>query len=254
MAPQQEHRAPYVRIADELRAAIAAGEYGPGELLPSIRTLVQKHGVSNATAQNAIKILKNEGLVEPDPGTGNRVRRPRPMVGVSASYLAPEGGRWATWREEAAKLGMAGSERLGKVGKVPALDDVASELQLTPGTPVVVRPRVMLLDDAPVQLVDSYYPADIADGTALARSARIRGGAPSLLAELGHRPAESVERIVARMPTVEEDRALGGMPDGVPVIRIVRTVFNGSGRAVEACVMTMNAERHRLEYRLPFHS
>jgi GntR family transcriptional regulator len=216
---------------------------------------MERYGVSNATAQHAVKILKSEGLLESQVGSGTRVRRPRPMVGVSASYLAPpEGAPWPLWRDEAAKLGLKGTERLGKVRKVKAPDPVAHALELEPGTEVVLRPRVMLLDDEPVQLADSYYPADLADGTPLAQVAKIRGGAPSVLAELGHKPAESAETVTAGMPSQEEDKALGGLPAGVPVLRVVRTITDADGRPVEVCLMTMDASRHRLEYRLPFHS
>lgn len=255
MAPTQDHRPPYVRVADALRTAITRGDLPAGARIPSLRELMERYNVSNATAQHAVKILKSEGLLESQVGSGTRVRRPRPMIGVSASYLAPpEGEPWPLWRDEAAKLGMKGAERLGKVRKIKAPDSVAHSLQLEPGAEVVLRPRVMLLDDEPVQLVDSYYPADLADGTPLAQATKIRGGAPSVLAQLGHKPAESAESITAGMPNPDEDKALGGLPAGVPVLRVVRTVTDTEGRPVEVCVMTMDASRHRLEYRLPFHA
>lgn len=254
MAPTQDHRPPYVRVADALRAAISRGDLPAGARIPSLRELMQRHDVSNATAQHAVKILKGEGLLESQVGSGTRVRRPRPMIGVSSSYLAPRDGTWPLWRDEAAKLGMKGTEKLGKVRKVAAPDVVANALELQPGAPVVLRPRIMLLDDEPVQIVDSYYPAGLADGTPLASPTKIWGGAPAALAQLGHGPAESVEVVTAGMPNPEEDRLLGEIPPGIPVLRIVRTVLDSEGRPVEVCVMTMNADRHRLEYRLPFHA
>lgn len=260
MTPQQEHRAPYIRIADLIREEIVSGRIQPGQKIPSLREIERDHGVSNGTAQNVHGVLKAEGLVESKVGSGARVKVRRPMIGMSSSYLAPEGGKWVTWRAAAAKLGMKGGENLGKVRRVPAPEEVASRLGIDPGDRVVLRPRTMLLDDVPVQLVDSYFPLSIAEGTALAGTAKIPQGAPALLAELGYACAESTEELIARPPTPEEDRALGdpkeksGMPDGVPVIRVIRTVYDGEGVPVEVCVMTMNADRHRLEYRLPFHS
>lgn len=260
MTPQQEHRAPYIRIADLIREEIVSGRIQPGEKIPSLREIERVHGVSNATAQNVHGVLKGEGLIESQIGSGARVKIRRPMIGVSSSYLAPKGGKWITWKAAAARLGMKGDEKLGRVRSVPAPEEVASRLGIAPGERVVLRPRTMLLDDIPVQLVDSYFPMTIAQGTALAGAAKIPQGAPALLAELGHRCAESVEDLIARPPTPDEDRALGepegrsGMPDGVPVIRVIRTVFDQGGAPVEVCIMTMNADRHRLEYRLPFHS
>lgn len=215
---------------------------------------MDRHKVSNATAQHAIKILKAEGLVVSQTGSGTRVRlRPR-MVGVSSSYLAPaEGEKWPLWRDIAKAQGMTGTERLGRVRKAVAPDDVATALGLTGGSEVILRSRVMLLDDEPVQTVVSYYPAALANGTPLELPTKIHGGAYAVLHHLGHRPAEFTESVIAAMPTPEEAKALS-LADGVPVIRIFRTVFDGDDRPVEVCVMTMNAERHRLDYRLPLHS
>lgn len=48
---------------------------------------------------------------------------------------------------------------------------------------VVVRRRVFLLEGDPTALVDSYYPAERAIGTAIAEIVRIRGGVYALIEE-----------------------------------------------------------------------
>jgi DNA-binding GntR family transcriptional regulator len=67
-------KAPYLQIADELRRAIQTGELAPGERLESGRKLAQQYGVAPMTVQQAIRELRNEGLVVTWQGRGAYVR------------------------------------------------------------------------------------------------------------------------------------------------------------------------------------
>jgi DNA-binding GntR family transcriptional regulator len=63
----------YRQLADQLRAAIAAGEYGPRELIPSLTQLRQETGLAKGTVQHAIDVLVAEGLVYTVSGRGTFV-------------------------------------------------------------------------------------------------------------------------------------------------------------------------------------
>ena len=67
-------RAPYLQIADDLRRAIEAGTLAPGERLESGRKLAVQYGVAPMTVQQAIRELRNEGLVVTWQGRGAYVR------------------------------------------------------------------------------------------------------------------------------------------------------------------------------------
>jgi len=69
-------RPPYVQVADDLRAAITAGRYAPGERLPSNRDLAQEYGVALMTMQRALGALADEGLVALYRSRGTFVRSP----------------------------------------------------------------------------------------------------------------------------------------------------------------------------------
>jgi DNA-binding GntR family transcriptional regulator len=58
------------QLADILRAMIESGEIAPGKLLPSQRTLMQRHEVSDGTVKRAVAKLREEGLVETETGRG----------------------------------------------------------------------------------------------------------------------------------------------------------------------------------------
>ncbi len=64
------------RLADEIKAGIAAGTYPPGSRLPSYRQLRDDHQVALNTAQTAIRLLAADGLVEIRPAKGAFVRDP----------------------------------------------------------------------------------------------------------------------------------------------------------------------------------
>jgi DNA-binding GntR family transcriptional regulator len=60
----------YVRLASELRKAIADGKYAPGKPTPSITTLSQQYGHARQTCAKAMKVLVAEGLLVRYPGLG----------------------------------------------------------------------------------------------------------------------------------------------------------------------------------------
>lgn len=64
----------YGQVADELRGAIERGELKAGDRLPSFAELRQFFGVTVTTSQRALRVLKDEGLVEGRKGEGLFVR------------------------------------------------------------------------------------------------------------------------------------------------------------------------------------
>ncbi|WP_030675207.1 GntR family transcriptional regulator [Streptomyces rimosus] len=171
-------------------------------------------------------------------------------ISTSMPYVAPGDGTPSDmWAAEAAAKGRRGSQRIVHAGEVASSAEVAELLGVPAGEPVVVRRRIMYLDDQPCELTDTYYPADIASGTGLAGVAKIPGGAVRLLAQLGHTGARIREDVQARMPDEEEREALTTGP-GEPVLRLTRLTLNHSGRPIQADIMTMPAARRRLRYEI----
>jgi molybdate-binding protein/DNA-binding transcriptional regulator YhcF (GntR family) len=68
----------YRQIAESLRTDILAGKLGPGERLPSVRTLGRQWGCTPGTVQRAFRELQDSGLIESHKGRGSHVsQRPR---------------------------------------------------------------------------------------------------------------------------------------------------------------------------------
>ncbi|WP_306333532.1 GntR family transcriptional regulator [Streptomyces sp. KL118A] len=171
-------------------------------------------------------------------------------VSTSMPYLSPQGkGQSDAWAEEAAARGGKGTQRIVHAGEISAPDGVAALLRVTPGDLVVVRRRIIELDGAPCELTDTYYPVAIARGTPLAETGKIRGGAVTLLAGLGHVGVRVREDVTARMPDADERTALRLGPSE-PVLRLNRVTLDAEDRPIQADLMVMPAHRQQLRYEI----
>ena len=67
---EREGRPLYEQVAGEIRRAIADGEAKPGERLPPARDLAAVLGVNANTVFRALRLLRDEGLLEFRRGRG----------------------------------------------------------------------------------------------------------------------------------------------------------------------------------------
>lgn|GEM_PF-1426121 len=169
-------------------------------------------------------------------------------VTTSVPYLAPRApGQPDAWSAETAAKGRRGSQRIVQAGEVAVPGEIAELLGVAQGDCVVVRRRVMYLDGRPCELTDTYYPPAIAQGTRLAGTAKIAGGAVTLLAGLGYVGVRAREDITARLPSEEEAAALE-TEASQPVLQLLRLTLDAKERPIQADRMVMPAQRQRLRY------
>jgi GntR family transcriptional regulator len=125
-------------LAEELRARILAGEWQPGDRLPSEPELARRRTVSRSSMRAAITVLEEDGYVSRRHGSGTYVTA-RPALpsdlgrnfGVSA--LISHNGMTPGSAEESS-------------GAVPAPAEVAAALDIEPGQPVSTLRRVRTAD------------------------------------------------------------------------------------------------------------
>jgi GntR family transcriptional regulator len=246
-------RFPYQDIVEALRASILEGRFDAGERLPSENELAERYGTSRPTVRRAIALLKAEGLVSTEQGRGAFVRaRPHVRLVLSgANFRRHRRAGLSGFNAQVEEQGQVPEQRLLEVTRGAAPDDVAARLGLQPASSVVVRRRLFLVNEEPVALCDSYYPGDWAKGTALAKRERIAGGAYRLIEDpagpIARKLKRSVDELVSRMPTPREVEVLGLGP-GVPVVRILRTVYDSQGAVVEVQETVAAADKHELRY------
>lgn len=69
----RESEAPYMALAEKIMLEVFSGKTLPGQKLPPIRRLAEKHGVSPNTAHRALDVLQREGIIATRRTTGKYV-------------------------------------------------------------------------------------------------------------------------------------------------------------------------------------
>jgi GntR family transcriptional regulator len=217
--------------------------------MPSENQLAAEYGTTRKTARSALAILRSEGLIV--TGQGRRaVVRPRGQVGITvtgSNYRKHRGLGLPGFNAQALEQGQRPRQEIREVARILAPSEVAARLDIDEGAQVVVRRLIFLLEGIPVALHDSYFPADLAAGTAIEQPRLIKGGTHAVIEDsagpIRRHIARSVDEISGRMPTPDEARTLN-MPPGVPVFRILRTVYDSDGQAVEVQDSVAAGDRH----------
>lgn len=240
--PQHELLANYVRYG------ILTGEYPPGSLAPSTRQLQELFGVAPQTIKNANDLLAEEGLVTSQRGKGIVVQPHRQHVLTPALYKEPaDPGEPYRWLDEAEKSGRRASSTLLEVEEVEPPEDIREAMGLEREQVAMLRSQLLSLDDEPAELVRSYYPVDLARGTALAERKKIKGGTPRALADMGFPPTECVDELAPLLPTPEMVLLLN-MPSKLPTLRTLRVVYSGE-RIIEVTEMVKAGHLYKVRYR-----
>ncbi|MEU6776567.1 GntR family transcriptional regulator [Streptomyces sp. NPDC046759] len=232
----------YVRLAQTIQRRIEDGTYPPGTRVPSENQLVQAFGMSRPTVVRALELLKRDGWLESRQGYGTIVRG-RPAVVEQKDRR----GREALERDESQTPG-----RLVEVGEIPVPARVASALGLPKRAKVLVRRFLVEEDAETVELVSTYFPAGLVDGTELASEDVLVGGVRGHLeARKKIRFDHVTERVSARLPEANE-AALLGLPEGVPVLSVLVIACDAAGQALQVSDVLLPADRQELEdtYRL----
>jgi GntR family transcriptional regulator len=231
----------YAVIVNAVQARIIDGTYPPGVKLPSEADLVNEFGTSRPTVVRAFDYLRQHGWIEAQQGKG-RFALPPPVDprGVpqhAAAFLAEE---------------VVGQVRILDVHRMPAPSRAAYALDVPESTPVVVRRRLMSVDDVgPVELGTAYVPVDLAEGTAVESADPLAEGLLKHLAgRKGVRFDHATERISARPATAEESRLLD-LGRRECVLTTLLSIRDQAGRPLLALDVVLPPTRHELEDKFP---
>lgn len=243
---------PSRRIADHLREAIAEGEYAPGARLPSERALADQWEVARNTARQAIAFLQAEGLVEAVHGSGVYVREQPALIRLAADRYRRRHreGTTGPFAAEVERLGASPRVEVLEISEVGPPREVVERLGIDEDEPVLCRRNRCLVDERPVQLVDTYVPRPVAAGTRLDREDPGPGGIYAELERAGWVVATIDETVTARMPDPGERERLA-LPPGVPLLELWHTSLDDEERPFEVTHFRLAADRNALGYRFP---
>jgi GntR family transcriptional regulator len=244
---------PYRRIVTELRQQILSADRAPGDRLPSESELAAIYRTSRPTVRRALAVLRGEGLIVTGQGSGTFVR-PRPGIQIcvtGSNYRLHRALGLPGFNAQVLAQGQSPRQDITEVARIAAPADVAEKLDLDEGSSVIVRRRIFLADGVPIALTDSYYPVSLAAGTKIEEPERLKGGVHALIEDengpIRRKIVRSDDDITARMPTPDEADLLR-LPAGVPVFRVLRTIYDSNGQPVELQDTVAAADRHRFRY------
>ncbi|HSL30352.1 MAG TPA: GntR family transcriptional regulator [Anaerolineales bacterium] len=125
----------------ELRQAITKGTFPPGTQLPTEAELCQMLAVSRTVVREALRVLEEDGLVTRRHGVGTFVRDRQILKNLNFNFGTTE---------MIESAGMAPGNNHIVVRSETADQEIAEQLRIPPGTPVVTVERVRTADGRPV--------------------------------------------------------------------------------------------------------
>lgn len=221
----------WAQILDQLRAEMAAGVFD--EKFPTDDELTAQYGVSRQTVREAVRRLQTEGLVERQRGRGTTLTRQvleQPLRALYSLALT------------VSDHGMSEHSEVRAAERRAADDDVARELQLGRGAPVLFLERLRYAGEEPLSLDRSWLPwneardllgADLEHGPLY----------EALLGACGIRVTSGVERIAPVIPSAE-DRHLLRMPARTAAFLVERRALAGD-RPIELRRAMVRGDRYR---------
>ena len=245
--------AAYARIASDLRGQITSRDIKPGGHLPTELELRDKYHASRNTVLDAIKMLKDEGLVETRPGQGwfATIR----IVPFVNSIDWDDGTAIA----EATARGRKPQATPPIVSRKAASPEMADRLCVPVGTEMVVRHQEWSLDDLPWKLQTIWCPTALFDGGAhrlLVAEDITEGVGGYLCNALDLRPAGDTFYFLPRKPNTDELRffVFPSENDAPYVIELIRTASAAADdgpRPLYVAVGVYAGDRNRFESSRP---
>lgn len=258
----RDWRPRYLQLAEELRAKIMGGELAPGTLMPSETELADSSGLSRTSVRNAIRQLREWGLVRAEQGRGTYVRAPRQRVRRrNAERYQWEKDRVLLDEDERLKTGATEHDTgltvddlkfHAEYTRVEADAEMAAALQVDPGTPLLRRVywTSSRHENAPLTVSYSYLPYDlVAANPDLLDEGKEPwpGGTQHQLHTIGIELDRIDDEIRARPPSPDEAELLDIDP-GVSVLTVRKTSVDTTGRVVEVADVVMPGDRTELVY------
>ena len=135
----------------DLRASLDAGEWRPGDRLPTERDLAERYGCSLITVRRALSELAREHRLERTRGRGTFATAPPIELDLGGSM---------SFTEEMQVRGLDPETRLLVARRQPAGEGVAEALDLKVGAPTLFVERLRISAGEPLLLEGVHLPAD----------------------------------------------------------------------------------------------
>jgi len=225
----------YRQIRDRLVHSLQAGEWRPGEAIPSEIDLAARYGVSQGTVRKAIDALSAENLLVRRQGRGTFVAsHQETRAQIRFLRLRPDDG--GEPRQP--------SSRFLECRRLRAPLEIARALEMKAGDTAVTIRRLLEFDTVPIVLEEIWLPGQIFRGLTAERLTAYSGPLYALLeTEFGTRMIRASERLRAVAAGETEARALG-VAVGEPLLLVDRVSSTYGDKPVEVRRGWYRTDRH----------
>ncbi|MGW3363606.1 GntR family transcriptional regulator [Streptosporangium canum] len=258
---ERDWRPRYLQVAEDLRDQILRGGLPAGQPLPSETVLSETYELSRTSVRNAIKLLKDWGLVRAEQGRGTYVRAPRQRVRRTTERYQWEKNRVRLPEEERRKTGATEKDTgltiddlsfHAEYATIEATEDLATRFGVPAGTRLLHRVyrTASRKENAPLSLIRSWLVYDMAAVNADLLSADNEpwpGGTQHQLFTIGIEIDRIVDEVTARPPQPDEAETLD-IEAGVSVLVLRKTSIDTEGRVVEIAESILPGDRTELVY------
>lgn len=228
--PVPLHHQVYLDLAEGLDA----GEWKPGERLPTERDLASRYGCSLITVRRALDELAREGRLERARGRGTFATAPPIVRDIAAR---------ASFADEMRARGRVPYTTVVTARQEPASPVVAAGLGVPAAAAVHFLERVRGADGIPLLLEQAWLP--VARFPQLLDEDFEDHSLYDVLASAYRCPiVRTRETITAFTPTAREARLLG-LRSGLPAIQLEGAAFTTGGETVEFSRTVVSSEHAR---------
>jgi len=221
--------------------------------VPSAAELAERFGASSPEVQLALARLQADGLIVMRDGLGAVVRDSPTLTHVMSTSAGLDKAlptREDRFDSGTSRVGVAAAHRSERtIGPSPL--EVADQLEIAVGSPVVHQRTVRLANDEPAALEDSYYPHDIVASTDPVAAGELE----KLIDAAGYRRVGWVDTVAARLANPNE-AALLALESGAAVLDHTRVLYCINGERVRPVTYVRilfvgNRNRLTYEYKQP---
>jgi len=220
------------QVADGIERGIAEGRYAAGERLPGETEIAETYRVNRHTVRRALAALAERGLVRAERGSGTYVEAPRLAYPLRSRTRFSE------------IVGAGGREPRGQFIEAtaePATRELARQLALKTGAPLIRIESVRLADRAPICVSTTWLSAE-----QFPDAGRVFANVRSMTKLLGHYGVRDYRRGSTRITAAiaeATDAARLDLALGRPVLVVDSTDVDADGKPLVTKRSRFAAER-----------
>lgn len=224
----------YDQLVDLLREKIE-NELEPGALLPSERELSERYGLSRTTVRLALKELETLGLINRKHGKGTFVSD----ISLEATDLM---GSYS-FSDQMRSMGRVPETKVLEFEIVEATKSVAEHMGLRLGDKVFRMRRLRSADGIAMMVERSFLP--VASFVTLTADDVVSKSLYEVIEQDYHVKIRAAEEEFYASIARNGDAAILGIPEGAPVLKLVRTTYSDKNAVIEFTQSVARADQFK---------